>query len=274
MCIRDREEALREHVDLDEVANVAELLAPEQRGLLGEELGVVGARPVDVGAGEHHELRDPVLGHGLEHLAEGHDVPGVVLPGRGAGVVNPGAMNRATAKHDGGGEPPGKRVVLGAPRGGFLPAAPVMEAPEDPPLVEATVEPPVETPAVAAQPEQSVAEPTAAVESGQQADWPAGAAEVAAPEVPARFVVPTPSQVPAPYEAAATAATPVLPGREPVAPMERGELARVDADLLDDLLNNAGEVSIFRAVSYTHLRAHETVLDLVCRLLLEKQKAN
>ena len=25
-------------------------------------------------------------------------------------------------------------------------------------------------------------------------------------------------------------------------------------------------------VSYTHLRAHETVLDLVCRLLLEKQK--
>ena len=29
-------------------------------------------------------------------------------------------------------------------------------------------------------------------------------------------------------------------------------------------------------VSYTHLRAHETVLDLVCRLLLEKktQQAN
>ena len=26
-------------------------------------------------------------------------------------------------------------------------------------------------------------------------------------------------------------------------------------------------------VSYTHLRAHETVLDLVCRLLLEKKKA-
>ena len=26
------------------------------------------------------------------------------------------------------------------------------------------------------------------------------------------------------------------------------------------------------AVSYTHLRAHETVLELVCRLLLEKKK--
>ena len=29
---------------------------------------------------------------------------------------------------------------------------------------------------------------------------------------------------------------------------------------------------VARAVSYTHLRAHETVLDLVCRLLLEKKK--
>ena len=27
-----------------------------------------------------------------------------------------------------------------------------------------------------------------------------------------------------------------------------------------------------KPVSYTHLRAHETVLDLVCRLLLEKNK--
>ena len=29
---------------------------------------------------------------------------------------------------------------------------------------------------------------------------------------------------------------------------------------------------ILDPVSYTHLRAHETVLDLVCRLLLEKKK--
>src|SRR5664280_3664052 len=28
----------------------------------------------------------------------------------------------------------------------------------------------------------------------------------------------------------------------------------------------------YEPVSYTHLRAHETVLDLVCRLLLEKNK--
>jgi len=39
---------------------------------------------------------------------------------------------------------------------------------------------------------------------------------------------------------------PILPGRE-AAPVERVEMARVDAELLDTMLNNAGEVSIFRA---------------------------
>jgi chemosensory pili system protein ChpA (sensor histidine kinase/response regulator) len=39
---------------------------------------------------------------------------------------------------------------------------------------------------------------------------------------------------------------PVLPGRE-AQPVERTEMARVDAELLDTMLNNAGEVSIFRA---------------------------
>ena len=36
----------------------------------------------------------------------------------------------------------------------------------------------------------------------------------------------------------------------------------------------AADASLLRVqpVSYTHLRAHETELDLVCRLLLEKQK--
>ena len=37
-----------------------------------------------------------------------------------------------------------------------------------------------------------------------------------------------------------------------------------------ELQLDAGVVS--KAVSYTHLRAHETVLDIVCRLLLEKKK--
>ena len=33
-----------------------------------------------------------------------------------------------------------------------------------------------------------------------------------------------------------------------------------------------GVVPFVAPVSYTHLRAHETVLDLVCRLLLETKK--
>ena len=42
-------------------------------------------------------------------------------------------------------------------------------------------------------------------------------------------------------------------------------------------ISSASEVIVtgtgaFAPVSYTHLRAHETVLDLVCRLLLEKKK--
>ena len=39
----------------------------------------------------------------------------------------------------------------------------------------------------------------------------------------------------------------VPPGREPVAPVERQEMARVDADLLDQLLNISGEASIARS---------------------------
>ncbi|HEY2590737.1 MAG TPA: Hpt domain-containing protein, partial [Steroidobacteraceae bacterium] len=44
-----------------------------------------------------------------------------------------------------------------------------------------------------------------------------------------------------------SAPLPVPPGREPVAPTDRPEMARVDAELLDQLLNIAGEVSISRA---------------------------
>jgi len=38
------------------------------------------------------------------------------------------------------------------------------------------------------------------------------------------------------------------------------------------LFSGTGAKTGAETVSYTHLRAHETVLDLVCRLLLEKKK--
>ena len=44
------------------------------------------------------------------------------------------------------------------------------------------------------------------------------------------------------------------------------------SDLFDAFFGGAGAAR--GTVSYTHLRAHETVLDLVCRLLLAKKKHN
>ena len=53
------------------------------------------------------------------------------------------------------------------------------------------------------------------------------------------------------------------------------ELEDADVARLEEILG-AGAVQSkavgIRTVSYTHLRAHETVLDLVCRLLLAKKK--
>jgi len=87
------------------------------------------------------------------------------------------------------------------------------------------------------------ASPTAAVAQAAAARAPA------AP--PARAVALESSLEPAvPSEEAASSlelsSAPVLPGRE-APPVERVEMARVDAELLDTMLNNAGEVSIFRA---------------------------
>ena len=44
------------------------------------------------------------------------------------------------------------------------------------------------------------------------------------------------------------------------------------ADLAVSLGGDGTVLRTAQAVSYTHLRAPETVLDLVCRLLLEKKK--
>ena len=62
-----------------------------------------------------------------------------------------------------------------------------------------------------------------------------------------------------------------VPGR-----VEKGADAELEA--VDEQLDGVVELGVgddaddLAPVSYTHLRAHETVLDLVCRLLLEKKK--
>ena len=54
-----------------------------------------------------------------------------------------------------------------------------------------------------------------------------------------------------------------------------GVFKSTDAGITWSISNSGmGNQVVTEAVSYTHLRAHETVLDLVCRLLLEKKKKN
>src|SRR5882757_9756255 len=78
------------------------------------------------------------------------------------------------------------------------------------------------------------------------ASAPAPATRVAAALPAARAPSPEPAAANEDVSALEISSAPILPGRE-AAPVERVEMARVDADLLDTMLNNAGEVSIFRA---------------------------
>ena len=61
-----------------------------------------------------------------------------------------------------------------------------------------------------------------------------------------------------------------IEGTELLARALQHEMDHLDGRLFVDRLRGIKR----DPVSYTHLRAHETVLDLVCRLLLEKKKKN
>ncbi len=120
------------------------------------------------------------------------------------------------------------------------------------------VAPPEPEPELELEPESEPSEPSEPVQAPvHAAASPAAAAPVVAPLAapPVSAAPPTPA---VPLQSAAQLAataephpllqpSPVPPGREPVAGAERGEMARVSAELLDQLLNNAGEVSISRA---------------------------
>ncbi|MFO1401091.1 MAG: response regulator [Steroidobacteraceae bacterium] len=147
-----------------------------------------------------------------------------------------------------------------APEPAFVPPATLAPVPE--PLVEAAPAAPVSMPApiVAPEPvampfaapppvELAPAEPVTPEPAPIEAALPAVAA-FAAPLAPVEPVAAVAPSSPAPASMAPASLAPpglVPPGREPVGQPERGEMARVSAELLDQLLNNAGEVSIARA---------------------------
>eukprot|EP00657_Telonema_sp_P-1_P001444 TRINITY_DN13686_c0_g1_i1.p1 TRINITY_DN13686_c0_g1~~TRINITY_DN13686_c0_g1_i1.p1 ORF type:complete len:100 (-),score=19.47 TRINITY_DN13686_c0_g1_i1:6-305(-) len=54
-------------------------------------------------------------------------------------------------------------------------------------------------------------------------------------------------------------------------PNHSGNSVMGDDENGEKSMANSPEHPARKPVSYTHLRAHETVLDLVCRLLLEKK---
>src|SRR5450756_1080718 len=56
--------------------------------------------------------------------------------------------------------------------------------------------------------------------------------------------------------------------------VSRRDIVYIDNGRTEDLRKRASDEVAPISVSYTHLRAHETRHDLVCRLLLEKKKNN
>jgi chemosensory pili system protein ChpA (sensor histidine kinase/response regulator) len=107
--------------------------------------------------------------------------------------------------------------------------------------------PPVETPAAAVLVSSPPAAPSEPPPRSEDAVVPFVERRSSAP-IATRAIFPVPKAAEGNGEDHLPPPAPVPPGREPVPPVsDRPEMARVDAELLDTLLNTAGEVSIARA---------------------------
>jgi len=170
---------------------------------------------IDSGAVAGDDHAHAVMQASLDELSRMRDlVSGGTLPGAARdliaqirGIAGQSAMSQPAAAP--------ARAAATAPAAAAPPAAPAAPAPRPP------AAPTIAAPASAAR--APAAAPVRAVPDS--APEPATNEDVSSLEL---------------------SSAPVLPGRE-AAPVERVEMARVDADLLDTMLNNAGEVSIFRA---------------------------
>jgi chemosensory pili system protein ChpA (sensor histidine kinase/response regulator) len=113
--------------------------------------------------------------------------------------------------------PPVNIAAVPTPKPAYVPPPPRLEPVPDPPVLAAVWAPQAEPPSIVTR---------AAAKEPISAGFSRDTESADAPLLP-------PGAVP--------------PGREPTAPSDRPELARVDAELLDQLLNNSGEASIARA---------------------------
>ncbi|MHB1828152.1 MAG: hybrid sensor histidine kinase/response regulator [Steroidobacteraceae bacterium] len=218
------------------------------------------------------------LSHELETLV-GQAEDGSLLAGEGVFDVIQASLDRLAGMREavvnGQGVPPAHAVIARirelTQRGGS-PAHPAAAAESAPNLDAESVEAPE---SVQSEPLESVVpEPAEPVAAGPLEPPLLAPAEVPPPQLvphestvteqpgplePDTFPVLRPVEAGAATEAASeplpqsapaeplAAPSPVPPGREPVAPAERQEMARVDAELLDKLLNVAGEASIARS---------------------------
>src|SRR5450759_5845173 len=64
----------------------------------------------------------------------------------------------------------------------------------------------------------------------------------------------------------------LVPAESAVQPSEVSTVTRLTRTMTINIPVVSAAMDTVTAVSYTHLRAHETRHDLVCRLLLEKKK--
>jgi chemosensory pili system protein ChpA (sensor histidine kinase/response regulator) len=198
-----------------EVRALSEMPAPSQEALFAEAFGVSASEPVtiekEVQAYEWTaaELAPPEPAATHEMSPPPAEIPPV------AAAEPPPAMPPEPVAPAAPAEP--EEIVLQAPPVTLIEPEPVIPSEPAPPAPQAAIEEPL-------------------------LPW----SGIAAVE-PASALPPAQSRPAAAVEDILLPPQPVPPGREPVPPADRPEMARVDAELLDQMLNTSGEVSIARA---------------------------
>jgi chemosensory pili system protein ChpA (sensor histidine kinase/response regulator) len=185
-----------------------------------------------------------------ESVANGRRVaPARAMIGRIQSLTRPGGSAGPAAPAAVQGPKPEPAAPTVAPAGPAVPVAVAVSQPPAEESIELAAEPEMaEPPVLAAASEPEIQLPVELIEEAPIVS--SAPAPVAPQEAEPLVLQGAPAEARAPEASAddvLVAPQPVPPGREPVAPVERQEMARVDAELLDKLLNISGEASIARS---------------------------